>query len=54
MAQGVDWQTVKAKQEEIAEQFHLHYPMEGSDVSTKEYITTDTQAYVSLFPLSFR
>ena len=54
MAQAVDWQTVKAKQEEIVEQFHLHYPKEGSDVSTKEYIATDTQAYLSLFPLSFR
>ena len=37
MAQGIDWETVKAKYEEITEQFHLHYPKDGSGVSSREY-----------------
>ena len=49
MAQGIDWETVKTKQEEITEQFHLNYPKEGSDVNTK-YKATNAQACISLFP----
>ena len=37
MAQGIDRETVKAKYEEITEQFYLHYLKEGNGVSTKEY-----------------
>ena len=37
MAQGLDWETVKAKYEEITEQFHLHYPKENNDVNVKGY-----------------
>jgi len=54
MVQGVDRETIKAKQEKITVQFHLHCPKVGSGVSTKEYIATNTQARVSLFPRFLR
>ena len=37
MAQGVDWETVKAEYEEITEEIHQYYPKESGDVSIKDY-----------------
>ena len=47
MARGLDWETVKAKYEEIMELFHLRYPKEGSGVSPEEYPNSADPTVVS-------
>ena len=47
MARGLDWETIKAKYEEIMELFHLRYPKEGSGVSPEEYLNSADPTVVS-------